>query len=399
MPALQDAEIRGAIRKVQSGQTRRVTLKDGYGRGGGRLTLMLRPAKHGVTAEWYATQHTNGKRTLAKIGVYPQLSLADARNKFAGYSLRIRDGISVKRQPPAGDTFEAMLKGYCASIELERTRRPRELTLLESSGCAADFIGRHRKASEVTTGEIVEWLRTFYARGAAVQATKVRSFLSAAFGWAMASENDYRQAVSAHWRIAVNPVAAIPPDTAADRAGTRYLSQKEFGQFMCWLDSQTSMAAKCVQVIALTGQRIEEISLLQASQYDGTMLDWSKTKNGKPHCIPVPDQCKAILDGVKPAMFGSPSYDQLLEVIAEFTAATGVPKFTTQNLRRTWKTLAGEAGISKADRDLIQNHSKSDISSKHYDRYEYLREKHDAMQRWSGWVDQLVDSTRKKLIG
>ena len=390
MAALQDAEIRGAMRKVQSGQARRVTLKDGHGRGGGRLALMLRPAKHGVTAEWYATQHTNGKRTLAKIGVYPQLSLADARNKFAGYSLRIRDGISVKRQPPAGDTFEAMLKGYCASIDLERTRRPRELTLLESSGCAADFIGRHKRACDVTTGEIVEWLRTFYARGAAVQASKVRSFLSAAFGWAMASENDYRQTVSAHWRIAVNPVAAIPPDTAADRAGTRYLSPEEFALFIRWLSGQTSLAAKCVQVIALTGQRVEEISQLKATQYDGQMLDWSKTKNGKPHSIPVPDQCRVILDGVRPAMFGSPSYDQLLQVIAEFCAATGTQKFTTQNLRRTWKTLAGEAGISKADRDLIQNHSKSDISSKHYDRYQYVREKTAAMTAWSTWVDDLM---------
>ena len=386
MAALQDAEIRGALRKVQSGQARRVTLKDGHGRGGGRLALMLRPAKHGVTAEWYATQHTNGKRTLAKIGVYPQLSLADARNKFAGYSLRIRDGISVKRQPPAGDTFEAMLKGYCASIDLERTRRPRELTLLQSAGCAADFISRNKRASEVTTGEIVEWLRTFYARGAVVQASKVRSFLSAAFGWAMASENDYRQAVSAHWRIAVNPVAAIPPDTAADKAGTRYLSQDEFRQFIRWLSGQQSLAAKCVHVIALTGQRIEEISLLQASQYDGQMLDWSKTKNGKPHSIPVPDQCKAILDGVGAAMFRNPSYDQLAEVIAEFCRSTGVPKFTTQNLRRTWKTLAGEAGLSKADRDMIQNHSKSDISSKHYDRYQYAKEKTAAIAVWSRWI-------------
>lgn len=377
------------MRKVQSGQARRVTLKDGHGRGGGRLALMLRPAKHGVTAEWYATQHTNGKRTLAKIGVYPQLSLADARNKFAGYSLRIRDGISVKRQPPAGDTFEAMLKGYCASVEHERTRRPRELTLLQSAGCAADFIGRNKRACEVTTAEIVEWIRTFYARGAVVQATKVRSFLSAAFGWAMGSENDYRQATSAHWRIAVNPVAAIPPDTEANRAGTRYLSREEFALFIRWLDKQQSLAAKCVQVIALTGQRVEEISQMKASQYDGQTLDWSKTKNGKPHSIPLPDRCKAILDSIKPGMFGSPSYDALLSVIAEFTAATGVPKFTTQNLRRTWKTLAGEAGVSKADRDLIQNHSKSDISSKHYDRYQYIKEKTAAMAVWSAWVDQL----------
>jgi hypothetical protein len=44
-------------------------------------------------------------------------------------------------------------------------------------------------------------------------------------------------------------------------------------------------------------------------------------------------------------------------------------------LRRTWKTLAGNAGISKEMRDRLQNHSKGDVSSRHYDRYDYLVER------------------------
>ena len=399
MPALQDAEIKGAIRKIQTGSSKRVTLKDGYGRGGGRLALMIRPAKNGITAEWYATQHMNGKRTLAKIGVYPQLTLADARAKFTGYSLRIREGISVKRKQATGDTFEAMLKGYCASIENERVRRQRELALLVSSGCAADFIGRTRRASEVTTSDIVDWLRTFHQRGAIVQADNVRAHLSAAFSWAMGSENDYRQVNSANWGVRVNPVAAIPADPNADRASTRFLSPDEFKALMQWLDKQKSTSAKCLQVLALTGQRIEEISTIKPEQYDGKMLDWGKTKNGKPHCIPLPRQCIPILSGLNSEMFGNPDYRVVRRVIGNFCKATGTKPFTTKDLRRTWKTLAGEAGISKADRDLIQNHSKADVSSKHYDRYEYLKEKTAAMAVWSKWVDQLLDSTRKKPTG
>jgi integrase len=399
VPALQDAEIKGAIRKVQSGSASRVTLKDGYGRGGGRLALMIRPAKNGITAEWYATQHMNGKRTLAKIGVYPQLTLADARAKFTGYSLRIREGISVKRKQATGDTFESMLKGYCASLDNERVRRQRELALLESSGCAADFIGRSRRACEVTTSEVVDWLRTFHQRGAIVQADNVRAHLSAAFNWAMGSENDYRQAHSANWNIVINPVAAIPPDPNADRAATRFLSTDEFKQLLQWLDRQTKPAAKCLHVLALTGQRIEEISALKPAQFDGKMLDWDKTKNGKPHCIPVPKQAAKILTGLPPSMFGNPSYRVVRDVIGKFCEESKVKPFTTKDLRRTWKTLAGEAGISKADRDLIQNHSKGDVSSKHYDRYEYLREKRAAMQRWSDWVDQLLVTGLKKSTG
>jgi integrase len=41
-----------------------------------------------------------------------------------------------------------------------------------------------------------------------------------------------------------------------------------------------------------------------------------------------------------------------------------IPIVTNRDLRRTWKTLAGQAGISKEIRDRIQNHALHDVSSK-----------------------------------
>ena len=42
----------------------------------------------------------------------------------------------------------------------------------------------------------------------------------------------------------------------------------------------------------------------------------------------------------------------------------------------------GEAGISKELRDRLQGHAMSDVSSKHYDRYDYLAEKTTAADQW-----------------
>jgi hypothetical protein len=50
----------------------------------------------------------------------------------------------------------------------------------------------------------------------------------------------------------------------------------------------------------------------------------------------------------------------------------------------------GEAGLDKDIRDRLQNHSLHDISSKHYDRYSYLREKRDAIARWDRYLRQIV---------
>ena len=61
--------------------------------------------------------------------------------------------------------------------------------------------------------------------------------------------------------------------------------------------------------------------------------------------------------------------------------------FTARDLRRTCKTLMGEAGISKEIRDRIQNHALNDVSSKHYDRYDYLPEKRRALEIWEDRVN------------
>jgi hypothetical protein len=55
-----------------------------------------------------------------------------------------------------------------------------------------------------------------------------------------------------------------------------------------------------------------------------------------------------------------------------------------RDIRRTCKTLMGEAKLSKDIRDRIQNHKKGDVSSKHYDRYDYLDEKCHALKVWEG---------------
>ena len=56
--------------------------------------------------------------------------------------------------------------------------------------------------------------------------------------------------------------------------------------------------------------------------------------------------------------------------------------WVARDLRRTVKTRMGEIGIPKWIRDHIQNHAKVDVSSKHYDRYDYLAEKRDALESW-----------------
>jgi hypothetical protein len=68
-----------------------------------------------------------------------------------------------------------------------------------------------------------------------------------------------------------------------------------------------------------------------------------------------------------------------------------IAHFSPRDLRRTWKTISGMAGIDKSIRDKIQNHSDKDISSIHYDRYDYLKEKRAAMDVWNDYLKNIIE--------
>jgi integrase len=76
-----------------------------------------------------------------------------------------------------------------------------------------------------------------------------------------------------------------------------------------------------------------------------------------------------------------------------------IPVVTNRDLRRTWKTLAGQAGISKEIRDRIQNHTLQDVSSKSYDRWNYMPEKRAAMKKWNSFVKAMLTRKRSKSRG
>ena len=74
-----------------------------------------------------------------------------------------------------------------------------------------------------------------------------------------------------------------------------------------------------------------------------------------------------------------------------------IPVVTNRDLRRTWKTLAGKAGVSKEIRDRLQNHTLQDVSSKHYDRWQYMPEKREGMNKWNAFVTALLASKEHQM--
>ncbi len=404
MPSLTDTAIRHAMKRVEMTR-KQENLPDGEGRGTGRLVLVLKPMPKRVTADWMAQQWRNGKRKKKKLGAYPSMSLAQAREVFKrDYADVIQKGRSIKiatdtRPGTVADLFE----GYVAS--LNAASKPSWKETEKGLNKIAGTLGRNRLAREIEPEEIVELIRPIYERGAKSMADHVRGYIHAAYGWGMKSDNDYRHASPRRFRIPFNPATGIPTEPKVQ--GTRWLSEDEFVQLYRWLECPDTPVhpsyARALQIIMLTGQRVEEIARLHVDQWDAEerIIDWSTTKNLQPHAVPVPSLAAELIASITPNAFGwfFPSAKDPSRPVSHATLYSFVwrqrdrgviPHAANRDLRRTFKTLAGKAGVTKEIRDRLQNHALQDVSSKHYDRWNYMAEKRAGMAKWDKFVRAML---------
>jgi len=409
-----DKKIQKMIREAPMSGKRSIELKDPGERGSGRLAIVIRPMAGRVAAEWYAVYYRGGKRVVSKLGSYPTMPVAEARSTFQrDYAPSISSGIGLanRQRVAAGGSVTDLFAAYVEHLKQSGKRVAPDVErylLTSKSGSAADAIGADRQAASITPDDIVPHLAKIHARGSQAHANTIRAYLSAAFGFGLRSEHDFTRAnIESRWGIKSNPVSAIPANVSARRAGDRFLSPAEFRTVWLWLDPyrSESLIAAAVMIKMATGQRSEEVLGISEPRYDRqkAMVSWEKTKNGLPHSIPMPHQATAILNGLRPNKSGlffprqtdptiPAGHDGLSWVIKNFLKVnSGFSPFTPRDLRRTWKTLAGDAGIPKEMRDRLQNHAqRGDVSSRHYDRYDYLPERRAAMAKWAAYLDLVI---------
>ena len=408
MPSLTDGEVRRALKQVER-TSKELSLTDGEGHGTGRLVLVIKPMPTRITADWMAQQWRDGKRLKKKLGSYPSMSLSKAREVFTrDFADMIQKGRSIKlagdtRPGTVADLFEAYVAHLKSAAKSSWKDAEKNLNKV------ADTLGRNRLARDIEPEEITDVIRPIYERGKRSMADHVRSYIRSAYSWGMKSEHDYRSASQRRFRLVYNPAAGIP--TEPKKVGTRWLDEEEFVRLYRWLECPDAPVhppyTRAVRILMLTGQRVEEIARLHVDNWDAEekIIDWSKTKNGSPHAIPVPSIAAELIECIKPNIHGwffpsamdpkrPVSHGTLYRFMWRQRDRGVIPVVTNRDLRRTWKTLAGQAGVPKEIRDRIQNHALQDVSSKSYDRWNYMREKRAGMAKWDKFVRVMLARKR-----
>lgn len=403
---LTNASIAAAIKNC----TAERTLHDASSvRGGGSLFLRIRPGKAGPLAAWMVAWKVDGKRTKKQIGTFPEMSLAAARETVKTEVRPIlRAGRDPKAEPvPVEDpNVENLFKRYVATLYARNAGAAKHIehVLLLGQYAAADALGRLTLAADVTPADIRKPLVAAARRGALRTADILRTYMSSAFAWGMKSANDYTVDVNYEWGIKANPVAAVPKDPRANKTRDRNLTAEELKAVWPHLLNQSG---DVMRLVILCGQRTQETIKADGVDIDLVAGLWHmpahKTKGGKhPHTLPLPRQAVEIFRGLKELHGDGPlfpgaaaSKSERMGFLAVSHAAArlkvdGCKPFQARDLRRTWKSRAGDAGVDRFMRDLIQQHAKGDTGSKFYDRQDYLPKMREAMATWADWVDANV---------
>jgi len=202
-----------------------------------------------------------------------------------------------------------------------------------------------------------------------------------------------------------------------ERARKRTLSGIEIRAFWRAAD-ETDLFGKYLQFVLLTATRRNEAARMRRSEIEGN--DWTipavRYKTKLDHLVPLPSAAVTILakvpkigrsdcvftpDGKQPLSgFGcrKEAFDramlaqlrQLAEEAGDDPAGVRLQRWTIHDLRRTARTLMGQAGVPSEYAETAIGHIKQGVEGT-YDRHQYRTEKQTAFARLADLIDRIVN--------
>lgn len=186
-----------------------------------------------------------------------------------------------------------------------------------------------------------------------------------------------------------------------------------------WHEAGAGDYANIVRLLLLTAQRREEVAGMLWSELDLEAGLWrigaARTKNGRPHEVPLSSQAVAILQGVnlrpgRDRVFGAgegafSGWSQgktkldgrLLKRLKHSDPAATLPAWRLHDLRRTAATGMADLGVLPHVIEAVLNHisgHKSGVAGV-YNRSSYGPEKRVALDTWAAHVMALVAAGKR----
>jgi integrase len=343
---------------------------------------------------WRATYAFNGKRSTASFGPYPDVSLAEAREKLVGLKRILRDGINPthkSEKPKPGMSLRDATKNYWEK-RLDLSERYRNNAIRGIERHLAELLDTSIDTIDRTA--LLSCLQRLDARGKHVYVRKVRMWVGQVFDWAI--ENEHAKA---------NPAATIKPEKAFGRKKVRHfpaLDLHEIPQFIARLDMDGELGSVLAcWLLGYTWVRTNELRMMRWDEIHGDtwIIPEGKMKRARDHVVPLSRQALAILGEMRlrshDSQYVFPSCHRGDRPISNNTilaliARTGYKgKMTGHGWRSIASTWANEKQYSPdaIEMQLSHSHESKDKTRAAYNRAKYMDIRRPMLQDWADWLD------------
>ncbi|WP_241609336.1 tyrosine-type recombinase/integrase [Rosenbergiella australiborealis] len=367
---------------------------------GGGLYLLVNPTG---SKYWRLKYRVAGKEKLLSVGVYPDVTLADARSKREDAKRIIAAGGDPSQEKQAEKAAKVLaVQNSFESIAIEWHNHKKENW---SQGYAEDileylikdifpFIGK-RAINEIKPAEMLAVLRKMEQRGVLDKLKKTRQACRQIFTHAVITG-----------RAENNPVTDLSGALKAPKQKHfPHLNVEEIPEFLTELNKYSgSMITRiATKLLMITGLRTIELRTTEWADIDFDKGIWQipaeRMKMRRPHIVPISRQARELLeelhkltgrgkyvfhgrnDAGKP--ISEASINQVIKRIGYDGRATG------HGFRHTLSTILHEQGYNSAWIETQLAHVDKNSIRGTYNHAQYLEGRRTMLQDYADYLDAL----------
>lgn len=376
--------------------------------------FVARALKSGKVSYGFRYRNRAGQSKWLGLGIHGSAFTAEqARTqakKRAGEVADNRDPVTEQEEARADavKAKKAEINSVDTVLDAFVKRHASKLRSADQVEHALDTYVRPRLGSksvyDVKRSEIVAMLDTVEDEAGPVMADRVLAHVRKAFNWWGARDDEFKSPI-------VRGMARTKPK---ERARKRILADDEIRDIWTALDKADVPACypRYIKALLLTATRRNEASRMSSTEFEGGnwTIPGERYKNKLDHVVPLTEQVKALIgekpeglkgnswfifsttDGKRAFSGFSKAKRELDAAIAKLRKAEGrakMPRWTLHDLRRTARSLMSRAKVPADHAERVLGHVIGGVRET-YDRYEYLDEKRDALEKLAGLVELIL---------
>lgn len=359
---------------------------------------------------WRFKYNFEGKGKTISFGTYPEISLAQARERREEARKLLATGIDPSAHRRAVKSAKEELQANSFEVIAREWHEKQQADNAWTVDHAVTIMNRLEKdvfpwignkpISEVTAKDIRTILDRVRSRGVIETARRVRTIAGQVFTYAISTDR-------AVYDVAASLKKHLPPSSKTKRHMAAVTDPKELAPLLRAIDGyQGGFVAKCaLQLLPMLFVRPGELRHMEWAEIDLEAGEWNipgtKMKMKQPHLVPLSRQAVEILTELKPltgnGRYVFPSTRSFSRCMSDNTINAAFRRMgfdsstiTGHGFRATARTLLDELLGFRVD--YIEHqlaHAVRDPNGRAYNRTAHLAERRKMMQFWADYLDGL----------